>query len=291
MSAVARPPSKPSPAGGPPAAFLERIEWPVTLSVVAYGVHIGVRINDPNLAGDLACHLPPGATRVEYCDTGRIYSLIVEADDPASKPRSSVYVNDRLLAWRATVPAVLRAFESDVQLHVAEMAPEHVFVHAGAVSWRGRGILLPGRSFTGKTTLVAELVRAGAEYYSDEYAVLDSAGSVYPYARPLSIREKSGAGFTKHAVDTLGGRAGSGPLPVALVVISTFRPDGEWRPQHLSPGNGLLALLANTVPARRIPEVVMATLHRIVSVVPVVASERGEAASVVEPILELAALP
>jgi len=274
-----------------PATFLDRIEWPVTLSVLAYGVRIGVRVNDPGLANDLACHLPPGAKCVEFSDAGRVYSLIVEPDDPSGGPQSSVYVNGQLLARRSTVPAVLRAFEADVQLYVAEMAPERVFVHAGVVGWRGRGILLPGRSFTGKTALVVELVRAGAEYYSDEYAVLDSAGSVYPYARPLSVREKNGAGFTKHSVDALGGHAGSGPLPVGLVVVSKFRPDREWRPNRLSPGSGLLALLTNTVPARRIPQIVMATLHQVVSMAPVVASERGEASSVVEPILELAALP
>jgi hypothetical protein len=51
----------------------------------------------------------------------------------------------------------------------------------------------------------------------------------------------------------------------------------------------LLALLANTVAARRIPEVAMATLHRIVTRAPIISSERGEASNVVEPILELAA--
>ena len=54
------------------------------------------------------------------------------------------------MARRCTVQAALRAFEANVQLYVAEMSPEHVFVHAGVVSWRGRAILLPGRSFSGK---------------------------------------------------------------------------------------------------------------------------------------------
>ncbi len=260
-------------------------------SVLAYGVRIGVRVNDPGLANDLAPHLPPGAQCVKFSDTGHVYSLIVEENDQSGRPRGSVYVNGTPLARRLTVPAVLRAFEADVQLYVAEMAPEHVFVHAGVVSCRGRGILLPGRSFAGKTTLVAELVRAGAEYYSDEYAVLDSAGSVHPYARLLSIREKGGPGVTRHTAQALGGHAGSEPLPVGLVVVSKFRPGAEWQPQRLSPGNGALALLANTVPARRIPEVVMATLNQVVSVAAVVASERGEASSVVDPILELAAWP
>ncbi len=289
VSAIESQLSRGSVAGGMPAALLDGIEWSLTLSVLAYGVRIGVRVNDPDIAEGVLSHLPPGSECVEFSDTGRVYSLLVEEDGPSRRPRRCVYVNGAVLARCATVPGVLRAFEADVQLYVAEMAPERVFVHAGVVGYRGRGILLPGRSFAGKSTLVAALVRAGAEYYSDEYAVLDTAGSVHPYARALSIRQVGGPGVTKHPVDTLGGHVGIDPLPVGLVVVSKFRSGSEWRPRRLSPGQGVLALLANTVAARRIPEIALATLHQVVAVAPVVASERGEASSVVEPILDLAA--
>ncbi len=271
-----------------PAALLDEIEWPVSLSVAAYGVSIGVRTNDPAVTEALAGHLPPGFETAEFFDTGRVYSLVVEEDERSGESQSSVYVNGALLTRRSTLEASLRTFEADVQLYVAEMAPERIFVHAGVVGYRGLGILLPGRSFAGKTTLVGELVRAGAEYYSDEYAVLDSAGGVHPYPRPLSIRNGPGPGV-KHPVHSFGARAGDGPLPVGLVVMSEFRSGGEWRPERLSPGRGALALLANTVAARRIPEVALATLHRVVTRAPIVASERGEASGVVGPILELAA--
>ena len=272
-----------------PAALVDRMEWPVSLSIMAYGVSIGVRTNDPRVAEGLASHLPPGFTSGSFSDTGRVYSLLVEEDERFGTYQSTVYVNGALLARCSTLQAGLQTFEGDVQLYVAEMAPEHIFVHAGVVGYRGRGILLPGRSFAGKTTLVGELVRAGAQYYSDEYAVLDSAGGVHPYARPLSIRNGRIPGVTKHPVHSLGVRAEDGPLPVGLVVMSEFRSGGEWRPRRLSPGRGALALLANTVAARRIPEVALATLHQVVTRAPIVTSERGEASSVVEPILELAA--
>jgi hypothetical protein len=272
-----------------PAALLDRIECPLSLSVTAYGVSIGVRTNAPRVIEGLAGHLPPGSTSAEFFDTGRLYSLIIEEDDRTGRDQHSVYVNGALLARRSTLQASLRAFEGDVQLYVAEMAPERVFVHAGVVGYQGRGILLPGRSFAGKSILVRELVRAGAQYYSDEYAVLDSEGGVHPYPRPLSIRNERSPGETKHRVPTVGVRAGGDPLPVGLVVMSVFRSGGEWRPRRLSPGRGALAMLANTVAARRIPQVALATLHQVVTRARVIASERGEATSVVDPILELAA--
>jgi hypothetical protein len=275
----------------PARPALDRIEWPLTLSVLAYGVRIGVRANDPGVAERLACHLPPGWERLESVEAVRTYSLVVEDDDPGGGARSSMCVNDTVLVGRSTAQAVLRAFESDVKLYVAETAPDRVFVHAGVVGFQGRAILLPGRSFSGKTTLVAALVRAGAEYYSDEYAVLDAAGGVHPYPGLLSIRRAGGAGATKCPVHALGGHAGSQPLPVGLVVVTEFRSGGEWRPRRLSPGRGALKLLANTVSARRIPATVLATLRQVVSRAPVVATGRGEASDVVEPILELAARP
>ena len=289
MSIIGSQPSPVSAAGDVPAALLDRIEWSASLSVTAYGVSISVRTNDPRIAEGLAGHLPPGSKRVEFFDTDRVYSLVVEEDDRGGRDQHLVYVNDALLARRSTLQAGLRAFEADVQLYVAEMAPERVFVHAGVVGYQGRAILLPGRSFAGKSILVRELVRAGAQYYSDEYAVLDSAGGVHPYPRPISIRNERNPGPTKHPVDTVSVRAGDGPLPVGLVVMSEFRSGGEWRPRRLSPGRGALAMLANTVAARRIPEVALATLHQVVTRAPIVASERGEASSVVEPILGLAA--
>jgi len=272
-----------------PSTLPDGLMWPVALSVLSYGVRVGVRTNVPDLAEVLVRHLPPGAEVEEFSEKGRVYSLLAQVDERSGREWNSVYVDGARVVCCSTLPTALRALEANVQLHVAEMAPDRVFVHAGVVGYRGRGILLPGRSFAGKTTLVAELVRAGLEYYSDEYAVLDAGGNVHPYARALSIREVGGAGVTKQPIHALGGHAGRDPLPVGLVVVTRFRSGAEWRPKHVTGGRGVLALLANTVPARRRPDVVLGTLGQVVATARVVISnERGEANGVVEAILELA---
>jgi hypothetical protein len=132
------------------------------------------------------------------------------------------------------------------------------------------------------------MVRAGADYLSEEYAALDTAGMVHPYPRPLAIRQQGGTRIERRPASALGGRLATGPIPVGLVVMCRYRVDGQWRPVRLTPGRGVLELLANTVPARRIPELVMSTLHQVVSVATVVSSERGEASSVARQILDLA---
>jgi hypothetical protein len=147
-------------------------------------------------------------------------------------------------------------------------------------------VLIPGRSFSGKTTLVAELVRAGANYYSDEFAVIDRPGMVYPYARPLQVREGGSRRQTQRPVEEFGGTAGIQPLPVGIVIVSSYAPGARWRPRQLSPGIGLLEILDNTVSARRSPAIVLATLKQVVSEALVVRGVRGEASQVVEWITE-----
>lgn len=181
----------------------------------------------------------------------------------------------------------LRRLESEIDLYVAEWARRRVFVHAGVVAWKGQAIVLPGRSYSGKTTLVAALVRAGATYYSDEHAVLDTKGRVHPYAKPLSLREDVGGGPRRCAAEDLGGLVGSKPVRVGMVTMCEYRDGARWRPRLLSPGRAVLALLAHTVPARRRPNDALAVLKRVVAEARVFSGVRGEAEEMADSVLSL----
>jgi hypothetical protein len=181
--------------------------------------------------------------------------------------------------------ALADAFENHAKIELALRAPHHLFVHAGVVGWRGGAIVVPGRSRSGKTTLVEALVRAGADYYSDEFAVLDERGYVHPYAIPLSVRGRDGR--TAMSVDAIGGRAGTTPIPIARIVLTEYRTRGQWRPREVSPAQGMLALMDNTVAAReRPPERTMPVLRRAVERARIVRSPRGEAGLAAKALLE-----
>jgi hypothetical protein len=158
-------------------------------------------------------------------------------------------------------------------------------VHAGVVGWRGSAIVIPGKSFSGKTTLVAELVRRGAVYYSDEYAVLDRRGRVLPFAKPLSIRTPGVHGSGDQPVQELGGVAGTRPLPVGVVAVTEFRSGIRWRPRTMTPGEGALSLLANTVAARSQPARAIEVLRQAVPAALILEGRRGEAAPMAEMLL------
>ena len=181
---------------------------------------------------------------------------------------------------------MLRSFESHLQITVADNARRRVFVHAGVVGWKSNAIVIPGTSFSGKTTLVSKLVKAGATYYSDEYAVLDERGFVHPFPRPLGVRQEGQYESQRVQVESLGGKRGVKPLPVRLVISTSYKPGATWRPRPLTTGRGVLELLANTVSARSQTRLAFATLPKAVRSAEILKGVRGEADEVIDSILE-----
>lgn len=258
---------------------LDRLGWAAGLAFTAYGVRVGVRTNDAAVLDRVRAVLPPGSRASSARRVDRLFSLTVGGHDAARNLRRFhlLYAESEQLVRSLELDDVMASLETDLQLHVAEFAPRRVFVHAGVVGWRGRAILLPGPSHAGKTTLVAALVRAGATYYSDEYAVLDGSGRVHPYSRDPRVRGDDDR-TRPVALAALGaGPAGRTSLPVGLVAVAQYRAGASWRPRALSPGQGALDLLAHTVPARLRPERALAVLQRVVARAPAWKGTRGEA--------------
>ena len=154
---------------------IDRLGWAAGISFRAYGLRIGIRANSPEALRRTLCHLPPkwkpAASPVVDC----LYSLIDGGAEKGSRVRryNLLYTGPFRLARTLDLEKVFEVLESDLQVYIAERARTRLFVHAGVVGWRGRAIVIPGSSYSGKSTLIAALVGAGAVYYSDEYAVFD----------------------------------------------------------------------------------------------------------------------
>ena len=179
----------------------------------------------------------------------------------------------------------LSILESAIEAYIALDATSYIFIHAGAVAASGRAIVIPGSSFSGKTTLVRALVDAGATYYSDEFAVLDEAGCVVPYSRRLSIRVARGAAEA-HSVEQLGGVAGVDALPIGLAIMTHFRSGAAWQPRRLSPGAGALAVLEHALPAQERPQQTLRVLKTALAGATILEGVRGEADEVARVLLD-----
>jgi hypothetical protein len=170
-----------------------------------------------------------------------------------------------------------RTLNTMIRVHVAEKARGWVFIHAGVVSWRGRAIILPASSHNGKTTLVSELIRLGAEYYSDEYAVIDPAGLVYPYERDLSVRPPGSEIQVQVPPSEFGALIGSRPVPVGMVVVTKFDPGAIFEPETVSMGIGIMETVPDVIPIRFNTDFALKVLNTAFSRAIIVKSLRGEA--------------
>ena len=182
----------------------------------------------------------------------------------------------------------LQTLESDLNFHIAQRARGYLFVHAGVVVWGGYAILLPGHSFSGKSTLTWALLQAGAGYYSDEYAVIDPGGYVHAFARPLALRRQDDRGVIRVQPQSVGSFAAAGPARVKLIAFCTYQHGFEWRHWPLMPGEAMLQLMRYTVAVRQQPECTMSTLRMTVSHARSLKALRAEASEAAFNLLRIA---
>jgi hypothetical protein len=260
------------------------IDSPTTLS--AFGT--GFRVTGPAAIADAA--LTALADRTALCPVAGEPDVTYEIRTGAEL---MILRHDEVevahVGYAATGVEAADLIGDDIHQQIAHRSEELLFVHAGAVAWRGLAIAIPGRSHSGKSTLVAALVRAGAEYLSDEFAALDRGGLVHPYPRKLSIRSTDGE---PRAVDVaeLGGLAARHPAPLALVVSTRFEPDATWDPTSLTGSRALLPLIDNSVVAQTRSAHTMSTVAGLGHTVTTLVGLRGEADGVASAILDFVEL-
>ncbi len=249
----------------------------------AFGVAVRVELEDPSLRGLVEEIMPPGGTPCDPSDATGRFSLVASGPDTYA-----VIVGDAPWIEHATIDVALDVLDAQLRMFIAANATDLIFVHAGVVAVGGRAVVIPGESFSGKTTLVRALVESGATYFSDEYAVLDADGNVHPYARRLSIRG-DGAATEERPVSELGGVAAEDRAEVGTVLMTRYRAGAQWVPTRVSAGHGVVALLANTVPAQERPRESLQALGRAIRGATILEGDRGEAGEVASQLLGAAA--
>jgi hypothetical protein len=254
---------------------------PQPFSFEAFGVQLELALESRDLEAQVREILPPGWRPCSSSEGAGQFGLRRTGVDDYE-----VTLGGQPWLENATLDVALGMLDAQMRLFIAANAQEWIFVHAGVVAQGGRALVIPGESFSGKTTLVTALVEAGATYYSDEYAVLDADGRVHPFPLRLSIRSNDGSSTQERHVGEIGGVAAEESAELAAVVVTRYRSGAEWKPRRLSTGQGIVALLANTVPAQERPHEALRTLRRATAGAIMIESDRGEARSVAGELLK-----
>lgn len=218
------------------------------LRVRSYGVVVELAWQGlpPASSSEVALLLPPGAVPTTAAPEVRV---VLYGGPPwrLEGPEGAVLFD----SWDDLRHGAERALAG----HIALQSPDRIFFHAGVVGTEAGAIVLPGRSFAGKSTLVVALCRLGCRYLSDEYAVVSPEGLLIPYPRRLSLRV--GERRLTVAADELGAATETDPLPPAAVVVSVFQPGVATDLRPVPAREGVMALIDNAIAARTRPRDVL----------------------------------
>jgi hypothetical protein len=238
----------------------------------SHGVKLDVEVRDESLLPSVELILPPGWRRTkDFPEDGHL--TITAAGDGAF----DVIVDGATVGAELSRDVAVHVLDAQIRAKIAFLAPDYIFIHAGVVALNDRALVLPAPSFSGKTALVAALVRAGATYYSDEFAVLDTDGWIHPYPRPLSIRAEEARWGEYASPEAIGGPVGGPPARAGLIVDTKFVPGARWAPEEHGQGSAALALIVNAVPTRERTEATVQAVTRAAEGSTLLRGDRGEA--------------
>lgn len=274
------------PPAAATAALPYAVDAPLSGSFAALDARIGLVCGDEELARTIEEALHP----LVCTAAPKVAIEVAPVDDTAW----TITVGDRApITLGSRLSVALRVIGEVNNLAVASVPDDLVF-HAGAVAAGGRGVLLPGGSNHGKSTLTTALVAAGYSYLTDEAAAVDADLTIRPFAKSIALDPGSFPLFPELAPsDRLGGLARavaarewhvdpsqvgpvSGPAPVTVVICPQWRAGAATRVSEVPGTDALHLLLGDTFDFSIGGQPVFERLVRLVESVPVVKLTYGE---------------
>lgn len=181
-----------TPTARPWKIQLDEIDWAYESgNYEALGHRFAVRTTHLRLGQYLASLFKHFAVS-SHDQRAALYSLII-GEETAPLP-FALYRDGEMLGNFRLGSGLLARLIWHINHRAIQDATEHLLLHASAAEWKGRTLIFPAPMESGKTTLVAGLVRAGFGYVSDEAVAIDpSSLMVDAFPRALSIDRGSWA--------------------------------------------------------------------------------------------------
>src|SRR5579875_1975372 len=262
--------------------------WRESFSFVSHGVETTLQVTEPAALLPIKLRLPPGWREAKDSNAQPEYSLVVGNEiAPAGLARLHLLFRGvSLIAAAYKLEPVLGALESELDRRVASLAgPERIFLRAGVAGWRGRAIVVCGGPQSGTSTLVAALLRAGASYYSDQYAVLDYDGRVHPYARELWLCTGAHVNPVRYRPEELGARCGTQALEIGTAIFAIYRPGARSKFAAVTAATAGAEMMGHAVSDRLDMRAAQAAIDKALARAWILKGVRGEAQELVNLLL------
>ncbi|MDM8529236.1 hypothetical protein QUF58_13655 [Anaerolineales bacterium HSG24] len=211
-------------------------------------------------------------------------------------PLFHFYRTDELLYQGDNRATLAGAMLGNMGYSLADKNVGGLFFHSAGLSWQGRGILLPGASGAGKTTLTAWLVSRGFQYLSDEFIfIAPNSHTMQAFTRPLNLKLparpvlKSVLDYEGHADQILtdfhadlvppallGCAKPGGTPPLKLILFPGYGAQAdEFSWQELSKAQTGLQLMQTVINARNLPQHGFFQVTRLAKTVPAIKLRYG----------------
>ncbi|MBY8967153.1 glycosyltransferase [Algiphilus sp. NNCM1] len=241
---------------------VDGIGWSSSIVVEAFGLRIGFQTNVPEFLAPIAKGFAHGWSVEVDNEVDIVYTLV------EYQTCLKLYVDSHVAGrieqehWisrkgRREVPELVAG---SLRYELVERVNDHVFIDAAVVSWKGQAILILGDRWSGRTSLMFEFLKAGAEYYSHAFAAVDGDGRVLAFAQPPAFIDIDGNPKNTWPIESL--NCGLEPIGVGMVVDHPLHPGVKFRPQSVSPAKTVGKLFAQTLNARRLGHFAFRSLQR-----------------------------
>jgi len=237
--------------------------------LVSFGGHtLRVDSDSPQISTAMQTHLHH--CRVNGQETDLITKFTVTDIDESA---FMVSENDSALFPRLSYDLTLQMLMTELISRLVAVCDRGLVLHAAALAWQGNGLILCGKSSSGKSSLAAWLTAEGFQYLTDEIIELPLNGDMI-HGLPRSITLKHGSAFIWKSrlpnIETQGflsfedGGAWIDPYlfhqdAVAksstpqVLVFPQYQADAPLQTQKLTTAEALFRLLEALVNARNLP--------------------------------------
>jgi hypothetical protein len=249
--------------------------------IQAFDCRIRVQAASQELCDILNRYIFPSLPRVHSAAPADIAISAVQTAE-----NFEISINNRKVAVYPDPVSFVRASIKALDDAIVERLTSLRAVHSGAVLFGNTALLLPGSTHAGKSSLVAELLRRGATYLSDEYALIDSIGYIHAYPRPLLLRNGRPEQIPV-LPDELNASFADGPAQATWIISLEYRPECSWDVKSVPQGEGVMILLRNTPHALEESPRMLDMFLRAIAGASCYSGTRGDAKDAAEHILKL----
>ncbi|MFH1152864.1 MAG: hypothetical protein V1793_03520 [Pseudomonadota bacterium] len=224
------------------------------------------------LAYDIICFLFKTKTKFQPCSTDASFAVKEQDGNEIL-----CYQGDRLLFRGRAEKGALVLMDTIIH-ELAKTCDSGLLFHAAALSRNGCGILMPGQSGSGKSSLSAWLAHQGHVCLTDEMALVrPETFEIHGFCKPIHIKDPTISGLAEilKKPDRTGIFTDSGVMPVdrgflvdsshlnpmteagsaaaGMIIFPEFNHMKNHEMLRLSPANTGLFLMKSLINARNIP--------------------------------------